>query len=1397
MFSNKVWVLESDNFIKGIIADGNNYISEENGQKLNGQVWERCEDVQADMVNLAIINDPQLLYNLSERYKKDQIFTYVGPTLIVINPFKSLNVDLQEYVDYIIRKRRNYKSIAPHTYAIAAHAFTKLTEKIQAIVISGESGAGKTENARYCLNLLTSVNSEETELSDKIMGCNPILEAFGNAKTIRNKNSSRFGKYTRLFVNKKQQIIGGDIVNYLLEKSRVVSHSETDRNFHIFYLLFGNPKYQRQNFNYLGKDNYFSQKFYDELIQAFTTVNIDADAIFQVVYTVLLIGELQFDDVNYGNTTPCNVKNEDLLKQICQLLDYDFNDIVKALTLKQAIYGKEKILSPIKLLDCIRIRDSWAKEIYERLFNWIIEKLNETLITQQEKTTYIGLLDIYGFEVFDNFNGFEQMMINYSNERLHQLYIEYVFKEEKKIFLIEGLEKYVDSIKFEDNTQLIDMFDKPPVCLFNLIDQACRLNQTDQQLLQSLRKELKFPNSTKPKFTIKHTAKDVEYTCQNFVEKNQDEIPQLLLEAKCNNQMVQLQPKPKSIVIKIKNEMKSLMTELQSCGVHFIRCIKPNDELVPNKLDNKYAMKQIRYLGVLDSLKVRKESFPIRVDFWRFYLKYRFIQEGGFQDPLNKDYKALDFKMFQEQFREVSKDLYLFGNTQIFIQEQGISLIDKMYTSLMKEKNEKAKCIQSAFRRHQLRDKFKQFMRMIKRVAKNIKRKLRKIQLRKKMKAATLIQKFYFMYQIRKKQKLYRKQIDYIKYAILSQIIQNRFQQKLELIKKIQKNFRISRIQKRITQYINIRRILNVVIDQSWEQIRHKAAIIIQKYYRGYFIRKNHKKEVEQIKEVGRKIRMEKRIKTIQRWARGYIVRARLSKMHEAAYLIQGYFRMKHLSCVFQRMRQAAVIIQRRFRMILPRKRELKQQYDQYIAPLELQLQQQKLQEETDLFGLKMGQKTDYDSALILGLESLIQPKIYLFAFIIDLEIISDTSDSYNGSFASNYKDLFIQSFEKENPLQFIQVGENTTIGACCNKLYGWGLNDMSQLGSTQDGEKHNPTQMNFTGKIKTISVGQNHCLLQQNDKKMFIWGCVHHKFIQHPKLLHENVEFIKAYRNRILYISEGKVYDQLKYIQIGVKINSLSCGSTFTILLSDNGGLFCYGQNEKGQLGMGDYKGRDQVERLTLNEKIIQIECGYKHVIALSSLKKVFVWGCNEFGQLGTGDFQNINKPKQLQINADQVMAGMKCSCILNKQLFWCGTNGTILMQCHFKPFIQKCNYLNRKEYQIVRVLSSYSNNISILYCTYACLRGLFDNNLGKGLQIIKQLTANWVQYGVWTIDPPYVESLSNYMCEKHQMKSCKIISNGVQGNNQKIMQKKQQLQQIQSLPYEKLCKIDLDQYF
>lgn len=212
------------------------------------------------------------------------------------------------------------------------------------------------------------------------------------------------------------------------------------------------------------------------------------------------------------------------------------------------------------------------------------------------------------------------------------MYIDYVFKEERKIFVNEGLGDQVGKIQFNDNSSIIDLFDKPPVCVFNLLDQACKLNQSDAQLLTSLRKELKFPQSMKPVFTIKHTAKNVEYTCKEFVEKNMDEIPALLLNVVSKSEMVKFEAKPKSICLKIKKEMKELMTELSDCGVHFIRCIKPNDDLVPDKLDGPFAMRQIRYLGVLDSLKVRKESFPIRVAYQRFYKKYgEFTQQDNWR----------------------------------------------------------------------------------------------------------------------------------------------------------------------------------------------------------------------------------------------------------------------------------------------------------------------------------------------------------------------------------------------------------------------------------------------------------------------------------------------------------------------------------------------------------------------------------------------------------------------------------------------------------------------------------------------------------------------------------------------------------------------------------------------
>lgn len=235
------------------------------------------------------------------------------------------------------------------------------------------------------MNLLTSINSEDDQLSSKIIGCNPILEAFGNAKTVRNKNSSRFGKYSRLMVS-NQNIVGADIVNYLLEKSRVITQPKNNRNFHIFYhFLFGTQnldtyRIRQKEFRYLPKSDYqFSQATYNELIEAFSTVGMQAERVFQIVAAVLLIGELDFDDATYDNNTPCILKPQEILKDVCDLLQIEPDAITKALTYKMAVYGKEKILSPLKKQDCLHIRDSWAKEIYETLFSWIVGQLNQTL----------------------------------------------------------------------------------------------------------------------------------------------------------------------------------------------------------------------------------------------------------------------------------------------------------------------------------------------------------------------------------------------------------------------------------------------------------------------------------------------------------------------------------------------------------------------------------------------------------------------------------------------------------------------------------------------------------------------------------------------------------------------------------------------------------------------------------------------------------------------------------------------------------------------------------------------------------------------------------------------------------------------------------------------------------
>ena len=537
------------------------------------------EDINIDdMASASDICEIDLLNNLTNRLvnSKEQ-FTNVASTLLIVNPYeKNKEIYSNEKIEYYIKLHEKnppqFRQVydQPHLFDLVLIAIEKLlkTGNNQAIVISGESGAGKTEaakNAMKCIiyyfqgetkeerlyNAKTFNSRSESEpLEKKILSCNPILEAFGNCKTLRNDNSSRFGKYVTINIDfDLKKVIGANIITYLLEKSRVITQAKNERSFHIFYQLLNcgdtelldklqlsqDPK----NYNYLSNSNVKLKNVNDtqmfgETMECFRINDFtdeEITSILKMIAGILLLGNVKF--VQKGKK--CDIEDIYLIKKICELFQCDEDTLIKALTLKINVINKENIESPLSYENCITSRDSLAKEIYNRIFLWIVKKMNSRLcptytsiyeedeINNNKNIKKIGLLDIYGFECFET-NSLEQLCINYTNEQLQKLYINDFFQFEIDDLTKEGLSDKTGFIKFVDNQPIIDLIDLSPNGIFLKLDDCSFQDKDDKYFVELLKTELiknkyiilpKIKNDMVIK--IKPSAKDVPYNCNNFV----------------------------------------------------------------------------------------------------------------------------------------------------------------------------------------------------------------------------------------------------------------------------------------------------------------------------------------------------------------------------------------------------------------------------------------------------------------------------------------------------------------------------------------------------------------------------------------------------------------------------------------------------------------------------------------------------------------------------------------------------------------------------------------------------------------------------------------------------------------------------------------------------------------
>ncbi len=426
------------------------------------------------------------------------------------------------------------------------------------------------------------------------------------------------------------------------------------------------------SFEYLNKSecydvpNIKDELLYKEVKESFQAMKFtteEENAIWCIVSSVLHIGNIIIDDSGFDNDHPCSLKNEESLKTVAGLLKINYESVYKSFLFKTREINKQIIESPMQKADCEFARETLSKDLYEKLFVWIVKKLNFIIMPSEDLKNNvdtmksdvsryeIGLLDIFGFEVL-KINSLEQFCINYTNEKLQQLYISYVFKAEEKEFIKEGLEKYIVDLNFQDNQTVIDLIDLYPLGIYHLIDENCAIAGTDDTLIQKIRNTHKIntrfqtPRLTNNTFIIIHTAKNVEYHINGFRVKNKDEMSKFMndtlntsnfkefikifkgltgLEREDllkDNVVKEKKSTDKFLGAKFRQQMKDLMNELTSCDCHFIRCIKPNEQKQKGLWVPMLSLTQIRYLGVLDSIKVRKESFPLRRVYRLFYQKY-------------------------------------------------------------------------------------------------------------------------------------------------------------------------------------------------------------------------------------------------------------------------------------------------------------------------------------------------------------------------------------------------------------------------------------------------------------------------------------------------------------------------------------------------------------------------------------------------------------------------------------------------------------------------------------------------------------------------------------------------------------------------------------------------------
>ncbi|XP_075038813.1 myosin-9 [Mixophyes fleayi] len=696
-------------------------VNKDDIQKMNPPKFSKVED----MAELTCLNEASVLHNLKERYYSGLIYTYSGLFCVVINPYKNLPIYSEEIVDMYKGKKRH--EMPPHIYAITDTAYRSMMQdrEDQSILCTGESGAGKTENTKKVIQYLAYVTSshkskkDQGELERQLLQANPILEAFGNAKTVKNDNSSRFGKFIRINFDVNGYIVGANIETYLLEKSRAIRQAKDERTFHIFYYLLSGAgehlktdllleaynKYRFLSNGHVTVPGQQDKDLFQETMEAMKIMGIPDDeqiGLLRVVSGVLQLGSIMFKKER--NTDQASMPDNTAAQKVCHLLGINVNDFTRAILMPRIKVGRDYVQKAQTKEQADFAIEALAKATYERMFRWLVMRINKALDkTKRQGASFIGILDIAGFEIFE-LNSFEQLCINYTNEKLQQLFNHTMFILEQEEYQREGIEwNFIDFGL--DLQPCIDLIERPagPPGVLALLDEECWFPKaTDKSFVEKVVQEQgSHPKFQKPKqlkdkadFCIMHYAGKVDYKADEWLMKNMDPLNDnvaTLLNQSSDKFVSELWKDVDRIVgldqvagmsdtalpgvfktrkgmfrtvgQLYKEQLSKLMATLRNTNPNFVRCIIPNHEKKAGKLDAHLVLDQLRCNGVLEGIRICRQGFPNRVVFQEFRQRYEILTPNsipkGFMD--GKQACVLMIKAL-----ELDSNLYRIGQSKVF-----------------------------------------------------------------------------------------------------------------------------------------------------------------------------------------------------------------------------------------------------------------------------------------------------------------------------------------------------------------------------------------------------------------------------------------------------------------------------------------------------------------------------------------------------------------------------------------------------------------------------------------------------------------------------------------------------------------------------------------------------------